>query len=105
MRYMRIEALFSRSFSWRLMLLAAGVTFGVRPLVEGVSQFPWISFACVCVAVVVLHPVMDKDLPTLVGSDMLKSLRTYIGACLLIAAQYYSPGRSVLRFVIDANRK
>jgi hypothetical protein len=76
------------------MILAAGVSW-VWPPFQGVSQFPWISAAYVCAAIVVLHPVMDKDLPMLVGSDMLKSLRTYIGAGLLIAAYYYHPGPSV----------
>ena len=47
-----------------------------------------------CAAIVVLHPVMDKDLPISVGSDILKSLRTYIGAGLLITAYYYRPGHS-----------
>jgi len=53
---------------------------------------------------------MDKELPTLLGSDMLKSPRTYVGAGLLIAAQlidsyYYHPGPSAWRILIDALRK
>ena len=71
------------------MILAAGVRLGVGPPFQGFFQFPWISAAYVCAAIVVLHPVMDKDLPPLVVSDMLKSLRTYIGAALLIAAYYF----------------
>jgi len=91
------------------MILAAGVSWGVRPLVQGVSQFPWIPFACNIAAIVVLHPVMDRDLPTLVGCDMLKSLRTYVGAALLIATEvvdsyYYHPGQSVWRITTDAIR-
>jgi hypothetical protein len=88
----KIQAIVSRSFLWRLMILAAGVRFVVGPPFQGVSQFPWISAAYVSAAIVVLHPVMDKDLPTLVGPDMLKSLRTYIGAGLLIAAYYHHSG-------------
>jgi hypothetical protein len=76
------------------MILAAGVRLCVGPPFQGVSQFPWISAAYVCAAIVVLHPVMDKDLPELVGSDMLKSFRTYIGVALLIAAYYYHSGPS-----------
>jgi hypothetical protein len=74
------------------MILAAGVRLCVGPPFQGVSQFPWISAAYLCGAIVVLHPVMDKDLPLSVGSDMLKSLLTYVGAALLIAAYPYYPG-------------
>ena len=91
---MKVQAIVSRSFLWRLMILAAGVRFAVGPPFQGVSHFPWISAAYVCAAIVVLHPVMDKDVPILVGSDILKSVRTYIGAGLLIAAYYYHPGPS-----------
>jgi len=37
---------------------------------------------------------MDADLPISVGSDILKSLRTYVGAGLLIMAYYYRPEHS-----------
>ena len=60
------------------------------PPFRSFSRFQWISAAYVCAAIVVLHPVMDKRLPISVGSDILKSLRTYIGAGLLIAAYYYA---------------
>jgi hypothetical protein len=73
------------------MILAMGVRLIFGPPFQGVSQFPWISAANVCAAIVVLHPVMDKDLPLSVGSDMLKSLRTYVGAVLLIAGYYLLP--------------
>ena len=93
---MKIQAIVSRSFLWRLMILAVGVRLVFGPPFQSVSRFPWISAAYVCAAIVVLHPVMDKDLPILVGSDILKSLRTYIGAGLLIAAYYYHPGSQTL---------
>jgi hypothetical protein len=75
------------------MILAVGVrlVFGVP--FQGVPQFRWISAAYVCAAIVVLHPVMDKDLPLSVGSDMLKSLRTYIGAAY--SSQPITPPRAV----------
>ena len=88
---MRIQAIVSRSVLWRLMILATGVRLAFGPPFQGVARFPWISAASVCAAIVVLHPVMDKDLPLSVGSDMLKSLRTYVGAALLIAAYYLLP--------------
>ena len=88
---MKIQSIVSRSFLWRLMILAAGVRLVFGPPFRGVSQFPWISAAYVCAAIVMLHPVMDKDLPLSAGSDMLKSLRTYVGAALLIAAYYLIP--------------
>jgi len=51
------------------------------------------DFSRICMAaIVMLNPLMDKDLPISVGSDMLRSLRTYIGAGLLIAACYYHTG-------------
>jgi hypothetical protein len=85
----KIQAIVSRRFLWRLIILAAGVRLLFGPPFHGVSQFPWISAASLCAAIVVLHSVMDKDLPLSVGSDILKSLRTYIGAGLLITAYYY----------------
>jgi len=87
----KIQAIVSRSFLWRLMILAVGVRLVFGPQFQSVSRFPWISAANVCAAIVVLHPVMDKDVPLSVGSDMLKSLRTYVGAALLIAAYYLIP--------------
>ena len=84
------------------MILAAGVRLVVGPPFHRVSQFPWISAAYVFAAIVVLHPVMDKNLPLLVGSDMLKSLRTYIGAGLLIAAYYCYPGPSASGTLLPA---
>jgi len=44
--------------------------------------------ALVLAAIVVLHPVLDGNLPIVMGWDVLKSLRTYIGASLLIATFY-----------------
>jgi len=87
----KIQAIVSRRFLWRLMILAVGVRLVFGPPFQSVSRFPWISAANVCAAIVVLHPVMDKDVPLSVGSDMLKSLRTYVGAALLIAAYYLLP--------------
>lgn len=102
---MEIPAIVSRSFTWKLMILGAAVRFIVGPPFLGAPQFPWTSAACVSAAIVVLDPVMDRDLPTLVSSDMLKSLRMYIGAGLLIAGWYYHPGSSVWRILIEAIRK
>src|SRR5438034_971457 len=94
--------LVSRSVTWRLIILAGVVSLGVGPLVRGIYQYPWISAACWCAAIVLLHPLMDKDLPTLFSSDMLKSPRMYFAVGLLIAAQlvdsyYYHPGPSAWR--------
>lgn len=70
------------------MILAMGVRLCAGPPFQAVTQFPWISAAYLCAAILVLHPVMDKDLPILVGSDIVKSLRTYAGGALLVAAYY-----------------
>ena len=87
-----IRAIVSRRFSWRLMILGAAIGLIVGPitlpLVHPGAQFPSISTAVAWAAIVVLHPVMDKELPTLIGADMLKSARTYIGAGLLISTQF-----------------
>jgi hypothetical protein len=83
----------SRSWLWRLMILAVAVRLVVGPPFQAFSHFPWISVAFVCAGIVVLNPVMDKNLPISVGSDIIKSLRTYIGTGLFIAAYYYHPGR------------
>ena len=90
--------------------MAGAVGYGVRPIVLGTYQYEWISAACWLAAFVALHPLMDKDLPTLFDIAMLKSFRTYIAATLLIAAQlvdsyYYHPGPSAWRIIIEANRK
>jgi hypothetical protein len=68
-------------------LVLGPITWPLVPHPPG-SQFPWISFALAWAAIVVLHPVMDKEVPTLIGADMLKSVRTYIGAGLLIGTQF-----------------
>ena len=88
---MKIQSIVLRSFLWRIAILAAAVRLCAGPPFQGVSQFTWVSAAYVCGAIVALHPVMDKDLPLSVGSDMLKSLRTYVGSGLLIAAYYLLP--------------
>jgi len=106
----KIRAIVSRSFSWRLIIFAGMLNLGITPvLFQDISRYPWISAACWCAAIVVLHPIMDKDVPTMFSSDMLKSPRTYIGTCLFIAAQlvdsyYYHSGQSDWRIMTDAIR-
>ena len=82
------RAVVSRRFSWRLMILAARIS----PLVTitfftGWQGYPWVVLPFVYTAIVILHPVMDKDVPSLIGLDTLKSPRTHIAAALLVISQ------------------
>jgi hypothetical protein len=53
----------------------------------GWRPYPWIALPLVFAAMIVIHPVMDKELPNLIDTDTLRSPRTYIAVVLLIAAQ------------------
>jgi hypothetical protein len=53
----------------------------------GWRAYPWIALPLVFAAMVVIHPVMDKEHPDLIDTDTLRSPRTYIAVVLLIAAQ------------------
>jgi len=68
------------------MILGACIGFPVGVLVIGWRDYPWAAVPIVAASIVVLNPVMDQDLPTLIGLDMLKSARTYISGALIIAA-------------------
>jgi hypothetical protein len=81
----RVGAIISRRFSWRLIILATCFGFVTGVLVMGWRQYPWAIVPLVAASIVVLNPVMDQDLPTLIGLDMLKSPRTYIFVALHIA--------------------
>jgi len=72
--------------------MIAGACIGtiVRLALEGWRNFPYIPMLFVVPAIIVLHPVMNKELPTLVGLDMLRSPRTYIGFSLCVLAQLSS---------------
>lgn len=83
-------AIVSRRFSWRLMILGASLACLIGPIVLGWRAYPWVAIPFVFAAIVILHPVMDKNLPNLIGVDMLKSPRTYIAVALFAAAQIVS---------------
>jgi hypothetical protein len=83
-------AIVSRRFSWRLMIVGACTGLIVGPIVMGLRTYPWVSIPFVLAAIVILHPIMDQDLPNLIGADMLKSARTYIAIALLIGAELLS---------------
>src|ERR1700736_4223258 len=81
-----IRAIVSRRFSWRIMILAACCGFAIWIQVMGWREYPWVAVPFVVTSIVVLHPIMDKDLPSLIGLDMLKSWRTYVAVALNIVA-------------------
>ena len=83
-------AIVSRRFSWRLMILGACLGCLIGPIVIGWRAYPWVAVPFVFGAFVILHPVMDKDLPNLIGVDTPKSPRTYIAVALFAAAQIVS---------------
>jgi hypothetical protein len=56
----------------------------------GWRAYPWAAVPFVLAAIIVLHPVMNKDLPSLIGADMLRSPRTYIAVALSAAAEIIS---------------
>ena len=82
-----IRAIRSRRFSWRLMI--AGTCVGLLVSIsEGLKEFPWVSLTFTFASMVLLHPLMDKDVPMMIGADLLKSPRTYVAVALLIAAYW-----------------
>jgi hypothetical protein len=62
-----------------------GVVIG--PIVMGWRGYPWISLPPAVAATIIIHPVMDRDLPNLIGADMLRFPRTYIAIVLCAVAQ------------------
>ena len=68
------------------MILGACLGLVIGPLVVGWREYPWIAVPLVVASIIVLHPVMDQDLPRLIGLDMLKSPRTYVAIALQIVA-------------------
>ena len=80
------RAIRSRRFSWRLMLAGTCVGLIVSPFFYGIKGSPWITVPFVLPAIILMHPLMDKDVPTLVGADLLKSPRTYIAIVLMVVA-------------------
>jgi hypothetical protein len=68
------------------MLLGACVGLVTGPLAMGWRNYPWAAIPFVAVSIVVIHPVMNQDLPSLVGVDMLRSWRIYAAIALNVAA-------------------
>jgi hypothetical protein len=68
------------------MLAGACVGLIVGPFFYGIEGYPWISLLFGLPAIILLHPLMDKDVATFVGADLLRSPRTYIAIALIVAA-------------------
>jgi len=68
------------------MILGASLGLITGPLVMGWREYPWIAVPFVAASIVVLYPIMDQDLPSLIGLDMLNSWRTYVAVALIIVA-------------------
>lgn len=69
------------------MLLGACAGVIIGPLFVGWRAYPWPALPFALAAIVILHPIMDKDVPSLIGIDMLRSARTYIAIMLFACAQ------------------
>jgi hypothetical protein len=85
----QIQAIVSRRFSWRLMIIGACISLPINLAFEGWRSYPWIAIPFTIASIAVLNPVMNKDVPSLVGVDMLSNPRTYVGA-ILIAGGFLS---------------
>jgi len=72
------------------MIVGVLLSLITGPMFMGVRQYPWAAVPFVALAVIVLHPLMNRDVPSLIGTDMLKSPRTYVGIALVIAAELVS---------------
>jgi hypothetical protein len=60
----------------------------VGPVVMGWREYSWVGVPFVLASIIVIHPVMDKEVPSLIGLDTLRSWRTYVCILLQIAAWY-----------------
>jgi hypothetical protein len=68
------------------MLFGSLLGLVVGPLVIGFREYPWLAIPLVALAIVIIHPLMNRDVPSLLGTDMLRSPRTYIAVALFVAA-------------------
>ena len=84
-----IRAIVSRKFSWRLLIAGTCIGSILGVIVNGWQNFPWMALPFEFFAIFLLHPLMDKDLPNLVGMDLLKSPRTYLALILFAIAQTF----------------
>jgi hypothetical protein len=81
------------------MIVGACIGFPLGVLQEGWRSYPWFVIPLTFISIVVLHPIMEKDVPNLVGVDMLSSPRVYVGAALLLAS-----GFLLIRWAVLNNR-
>jgi hypothetical protein len=87
----------SRRFLWRIFLLGSLVAIVAGLLIAGRRHFPIPAAILFLVAVRVVHPVMDRDVP-LLAPDLAKSPRLLFGLVLLgFAALFLSGQQDMLR--------
>ena len=77
----------SRKFLWRLMIAAAVCSMLIGPVVMGWHHYPWDTIPLVAAAIIVLHPVMDRDVPEVIGLDMLRPRERILEQGMLIIGQ------------------
>jgi hypothetical protein len=66
------------------MLLGTCVGFPGGVFYYGWRNYPWAVLPFALASIVLLHPVMEKDVPSLIGADMLREPRTYYGVATLL---------------------
>jgi hypothetical protein len=80
------------------MIFGALAGLIVGPLFMGIRQYPWVGVPFVALSAVVIHPIMNRDVPSLISLDMLKSARTYV-ALTLIAVGVLLSAPTLLAFL------
>ena len=80
------KAIGSHRFSWHMMLLGTCVGFPLGVFVYGWRNYPWAMLPFVLASIILLHPVMEKDVPSLIGADMLKEPSAYYGLATILIA-------------------
>jgi predicted MFS family arabinose efflux permease len=79
------------------MIIGACVGLPLGVLTHGWRSYPWLVVPLNIALIVVMHPVMEKDVPSLIGEDMLSSPRTWIGLVLFAAIMLLSYHSGILK--------
>lgn len=72
----------TRRFVWRIVLITALAAIVIGLIFAGRRHFPILAAIVFLVAVRVVHPIMDRNLP-LLGPDLWKSPRVFFALALL----------------------
>jgi hypothetical protein len=76
------QALVSRRFVWRLTILATVLGVVMALFLRRWDKLMALPFSVGAIAA--LHPLMDKNVPTLVDGVMFRQRRTWVGIAFLV---------------------